>query len=126
MVVAYPDLEAHHFRPTSSAGGRLKGLFRLGKMDGAFGSHPVFEVLKCARRAAEHPLVLGSIVRFAGYVSCCVTMRAPLLPAELVAYLRDEQLVKIYHFLPHRGAVERFKSKQRNLPVDEPSDHPAA
>ena len=49
-VQAIPALPAYHHRPTSSADGRLRGLFRLGMMDASFGSHPLFEVLKCVRR----------------------------------------------------------------------------
>lgn len=91
-VAALPDLAAHHFRPTSSADGRLKGLFRLGMMDGSFGSHPVFEACKCARRIQERPLLVGSIVRFGGYLWWWITRRTPLLPVEKVAYLRGEQM----------------------------------
>ena len=94
-VAALPDLAAHHYRPTSSADGRLKGLFRLGMMDGTFGSNPVFEVCKCARRIQERPLLVGSIVRFGGYLWWWITRRAPLLPAEKTAYLRDEQMNKL-------------------------------
>ncbi len=53
-VYALPDLTAYHYRPTSSADGRLKGLFRLGLMDASFGSHPLFEVFKCVRHASPN------------------------------------------------------------------------
>lgn len=106
MVSALPDLAAHHYRPTSSADGRLKGLFRLGMMDASFGSHPVFELFKCARRFQENPLVLASLVRFGGYVWWWISRRSALLPAEKSAYLRGEQLTKLYSVLVRIGNRE--------------------
>jgi glycosyltransferase involved in cell wall biosynthesis len=99
------NLPVHHHRPTSSADGHLRGRFRQGMMDRSFGSHPVFEMLKCARRVivGERPLLLSGIVRFVGYIWCCVTMRGPWLPAEKVAYLRREQMNKVYNFVRFVG-----------------------
>lgn len=94
-VVALPDLAAQHYRPTSSADGRLKGLFRLGRMDAAFGSHPVFEILKCGRRIKEKPIVAGSMIRFCGFIWEGIAGKGPLLSHEQVRYLRDEQRKKV-------------------------------
>ena len=113
MVSALPDLAAHHFRPTSSADGRLKGLFRLGMMDASFGSYPVFEVLKCARRLRERPILLASFVRLFGYLWFRATIRAPLLPETTVAYLRREQIRKIYGLMPSVGSVFRLSASRR-------------
>jgi biofilm PGA synthesis N-glycosyltransferase PgaC len=98
-VYALPDLPAYHYRPTSSADGRLKGLFRLGMMDASFGSHPLFEMFKCARRFDERPLLLGSFIRLAGYVWYRATGRAPLLPTSTVRHLRREQIRRIYELM---------------------------
>lgn len=113
LVAASRDLPAHHHRPTSTADGRLRGLFRLGKMDASFSSHPAFEVLKCARRVGEPPLVLGSLVRFAGYVSYLASMGAPLLPAPSSAYLRHEQLRRVCQLLPSAGESVRSALRAR-------------
>lgn len=95
QVTALPELAAHHYRPTSSADGRLRGLFRLGLLDGSFGSHPAFEMFKCARRVRERPVVLSSVVRFAGYCWWKLTRGAPLLPPDASAFLRQEQVGKL-------------------------------
>ncbi|MEI6067642.1 MAG: glycosyltransferase family A protein [Methylococcaceae bacterium] len=94
-VEAFPELPVYHYRPTSSAGGRWRGLFRLGMMDASFGSHPIFEVFKCARRIVERPLFISSIIRFAGYAWWNILRRSPLLPADKVSYLRKEQMTKL-------------------------------
>jgi poly-beta-1,6-N-acetyl-D-glucosamine synthase len=90
-----PDLHILHYRPTSSAGGIWRGKFRAGLMDASFGSHPVFEFFKCWRRITTHPFLLGSIVRFSGYLWWTITSHKPLLQSEKVAFLRKEQLAKL-------------------------------
>lgn len=95
QVRALTILAAHHHRPTSTAEGRLKGAFRDGMADASFGSHPIFELMKCARRAGEHPVVIGSMTRFAGYLWWWTSRRLPLLPAETAEFLRSEQRAKI-------------------------------
>jgi hypothetical protein len=92
---AVGTLAAHHQRPTSSVGGRYRGVVRAGMMDASFGSHPLFEVLKCARRAGESPMVIGSTLRFLGYAWWNLTRRPLVLAPEKAAYLRREQIAKI-------------------------------
>jgi hypothetical protein len=103
-VVALPELPVYHYRTTSSAGGRLRGLFRLGLMDASFGSHPAFELLKCGRRLVEKPVVLGSIIRLSGYLSWTLSGKPPLIPKEVVAALRQAQSQKI------KGIIQSLKS----------------
>ncbi len=93
-VAALPCLAARHYRPTSSADGRLKGLFRLGRMDAAFGSHPLFELLKCGRRLREEPIVVGSAIRWLGFVWEVLLGGGPQLAEEQVAYLRERNRKK--------------------------------
>jgi glycosyltransferase involved in cell wall biosynthesis len=93
-VATRPDLPILHYRPTSSAGGIWRGRFREGMMDGSFGTLPVFEILKCTRRLKSRPLLLGSFVRFGGYLWWRMT-RKPLLSPDQVAFLRQIQRAKI-------------------------------
>jgi biofilm PGA synthesis N-glycosyltransferase PgaC len=94
-IFTRPDLVIYHYRPTSSAGGIWKGLFRGGMMDASFGTLFIFEVLKCLRRLKARPRILGSAVRFGGYLYWRLSGRAPLLSAEQVDFLRKDQLSKI-------------------------------
>jgi poly-beta-1,6-N-acetyl-D-glucosamine synthase len=98
---ALTDLPAYHYRPTSSADGRLRGLFRLGMMDASFGSHPLFEVCKCARRVGESPVILSGLIRLGGFLWWRISRGTPLLPANKVAFLRDQQLKKISRIFGH-------------------------
>lgn len=94
-----PDLHILHYRLTSSAGGIWRGKFRAGMMDASFGSHPLFELLKCCRRVTSRPFVFGSIVRFCGYIWWRVSGRKPLLAPEKVAFLQQEQKGKLRRWL---------------------------
>ena len=90
-ILTRPDLHIHHYRLTSSAGGIWRGKFRAGMMDASFGSHPIFELLKCCRRATRRPFVLGSIVRFSGYIWWRLAGRKPLIAREKVAFLKKSK-----------------------------------
>jgi poly-beta-1,6-N-acetyl-D-glucosamine synthase len=94
-VVADPQFPVLHYRPSASANGRWRGLFRTGLMDASFGSHPVFEIFKCLRRIGGRPPVIGSVVRFSGYIWWNLTKRKPLIRPEQAASLRREQLAKL-------------------------------
>ena len=96
-VCAICDLPVHHHRPTSSAGGRWRGLFKLGLLDASFGSQALFEALKCARRIGERPFVLSGMIRFAGYLWWRVARGGPVLPTAKVAFLRSQQVAKVFN-----------------------------
>jgi hypothetical protein len=102
-LLTCPGLHILHYRPTSSAGGIWRGRFRAGLMDASFGSHPIFEFLKCCRRVTTRPLLLGSVVRFCGYIWWKLAGRKPLLAPEEVAFLRREQKAKMRRRVRHGG-----------------------
>jgi glycosyltransferase involved in cell wall biosynthesis len=94
-VTTLPDLRLLHYRPSSSAGGVWRGRFREGVMDASFGSHPLFELLKCARRLTMRPLVVGAFLRFAGYLFESLPRGARVLTPAETAFLRSEQVRKM-------------------------------
>lgn len=60
-------------------------------MDHSMGSHPLFEIAKCARRVMEKPFLLGSLTRMAGFLWSHAIGRSPVIDPELVRFLRKEQ-----------------------------------
>lgn len=94
-VAAFPGLRVHHYRPTSSAGGRLRGLFKLGLMDASFGSHPLFELLKCGRRITEKPPLIACLMRLSGFVWWNLQRRPASIPKHAVAALNRDQQQRI-------------------------------
>jgi hypothetical protein len=100
---AYAEFPVHHYRPTSSANGPLRGSFLLGLMDASFGSGLWFEVCKCARRLGPRPSsVWYAMARFAGYLWWRLSCRPPLLAPAQVSFLRQEQRGKL------RRAAQRY------------------
>ncbi len=100
---AFPELPAHHYRPTGTGDGRWRGLFRMGIVDAAFGSPLLFEGMKCARRIFSLPLVLGAGVRFSGYVWWGISRRGLVIPPEKAAFLRRLQMNKMWLWLRSGG-----------------------
>jgi biofilm PGA synthesis N-glycosyltransferase PgaC len=94
-IRARRDLAVHHYRPTSTASGVWRGAFRMGLMDASFGSHPLFEAIKCLRRINVQPFLLGSLVRYAGFLYWKLSGRKPAIPAEKAEFLRNEQISKL-------------------------------
>jgi poly-beta-1,6-N-acetyl-D-glucosamine synthase len=100
-VCSFPDLQVQHLRPTGSADHWRRDRIRKGKMDYALGSHPVFEIVKCARRVfSEPPIVLGALLRFSAFAWCyCVGEPRPV-SKEFMEFLRKEQMARVCALLP--------------------------
>lgn len=94
-VLVLSDQPIHHHRPTSSADGRWRGLFRLGLMDGSFGSHPAFELLKCVRRTPHKPYLVGALLRYLGYLWWRIAKGAPVIGVARVNCLRRHQAARV-------------------------------
>ncbi len=95
QISALPEFPVRHYRPTSTANGWRRGCLQLGYLDASFGTHPLFEVFKCLRRIKVKPFFIGAVVRFWGYLWWKCTKPGPLIPADKVVFLRQEQMAKI-------------------------------
>lgn len=92
----FPELEVDHLKPRNVAEGNLvRRFYQLGVREYALGNHPLFEMAKCAYRLFEYPYVLGGLMRFCGYSICCLRRRQRMLPAEVLAHIRHEQLSRL-------------------------------
>jgi glycosyltransferase involved in cell wall biosynthesis len=94
-VRAYPECRVFHHKSSSKTRGLWREKFRLGLMDYALGSHPLFEVMKCARRFRESPLLLGAICRFCGLIWGYFKQEKRPVSDDFVKYLREEQLTRL-------------------------------
>lgn len=102
---SYPDIKAFHHRNTGEAEGILNAKFRLGLMDYALGSHPLFEVFKCVYRLGEKPYLISAAFRMAGFVWLAIRRDARPVSTEFVDFLRREQKRRLakYFKIIHRG-----------------------
>jgi len=109
-VQAFPELHIFHHRHTGEGSPRLSNWARLGRMDYDFGSYPLFEALKCARRFPDKPYVLGGLIRFAAFMRSYVSRRPRPVPLEFASFLANEQKSRL------RAAVRfpRVKSSTAN------------
>jgi glycosyltransferase involved in cell wall biosynthesis len=119
QLLTRPDLRILHYRLSSSAGGIWRGRFRMGLMDASFGSHPLFEFLKCCRRLPTRPFILGSVVRFLGYLWWHATGRQPLIKAEEVAFLRREQVTKMLKWMGFSAGSQAAGVRQSCTGLDQ-------
>jgi glycosyltransferase involved in cell wall biosynthesis len=99
QVIAFPDVMAYHHKPSITKRGVVPEGIRMGRMDWAFGSHPIFEVFKCARRIKVKPYFIFAGFVFIGFFSSYLTLRNREIGQEIVNYLRREQLNRLLSFL---------------------------
>ena len=96
QVRTFPEIKVLHLRRTGTATGSiLSARFRQGKMERRIGYHALFEVAKCLSRVRERPYLLGSVFRLSGYCWSFLGRERSVLPADVTAYLRGEQLAKL-------------------------------
>jgi len=98
-----PGLPVHHYRPTSSAGGLMRGYYRLGLLDASFGSHPGFMVVKCLRRITHRPWFIGAAALYAGYALYHLRGGGLLIPEPVSRHLRKEQVDRLRGLLRLQG-----------------------
>jgi len=104
-VLSIAGLSVHHHRPSSSADGVLKGAFRRGLMDAAFGYGPMFMFAKCVRRLPFKPVVAGSVCSLAGYFTYKLRGGRPVIPADALEFFRREQRARLGRALGMGGAA---------------------
>ena len=95
QVQAIPALQILHHRNTGAGTNLLRDRFRLGRLDYSFGTGGLFEILKCAARLPEEPLVLGAVARFAGFCWSSICGEARPVSDAFIEFLRSEQKAKV-------------------------------
>jgi glycosyltransferase involved in cell wall biosynthesis len=105
-VQSFSDIAVFHHRPTGTAQDKiLVAKFRLGIREYLYGTHPLFEVIKCIFRVIERPHILGSILRACGYLWASLSMKRRHIPEEVIQFLRHEQMHKLISFLKKNTLV---------------------
>jgi biofilm PGA synthesis N-glycosyltransferase PgaC len=102
----YTDLVVDHHKPRNIAhGGHLRRRWQLGIRDHGLGYHPLFEFVKCFGKLHHHPLLFGATAWWLGYCSAVLRRHPRIIPAELVSFVRREQLVRLRKLLTHPSSV---------------------
>jgi len=95
-VRAFEDLKVNHHRPTGTEKTNIfVARFRQGVMDYYSGNHLLFQLSRAGLRLVEKPWIIGGLLMFAGYIATWLRGQRPEIPAEVVAYLRWEQVQRL-------------------------------
>ena len=98
-VKNFEDLIGYHHRLAGTADRSIyKARFREGFVEYHLGYHPLFEFVKCISRFKEQPVIAASIVRFIGFWWANLKSEKRLIPKDLINYIRQEQLSRIFKF----------------------------
>jgi glycosyltransferase involved in cell wall biosynthesis len=88
---AFPELKAYHHKAheTWNPAG-LRRRICEGRMDYSLGFSPAVELVKCLRRLAVEPYLVGSAFRLWGYVSSALCRQERSAPQEVLEFMRQE------------------------------------
>lgn len=95
-VKKFPENKVYEHRRTGTAGNRLLvAKYKEGVRCHSLGYNTIFYILKSIYKMKSTPFLIGSAVSLLGFV-CARAKNYPVhLPAEVVTYLRSEQLGKL-------------------------------
>lgn len=101
VVESYEDLIVYHHKRSTEARSIIRESYRHGIMDYSLGSHPIFELLKCARRIKEKPFFIAACIRICSFAWSYTRVKERLVTEEFINYLRKEQMqllkTRIFH-----------------------------
>lgn len=90
------DIHMIHHRFTGASWGRWGGLVKDGKIDYVSGYHPLFLAAKSLVRLPRRPYFVGSFALVYGYISAFLHGTQQVDDPELIRYLRQQQLAKLF------------------------------
>ena len=89
----------HHRRMGTAMQGALKAKFKLGVKDYTVGNHPLWELVRTVYQFKNRPFVIGGLALGSGYVWSLARRSKIPLSAELVAFVRREQIERLKRFV---------------------------
>ncbi|MCP4370265.1 MAG: glycosyltransferase family 2 protein [Deltaproteobacteria bacterium] len=93
---SFSDLKITQLKATGFADGTWKNWTKNGMANYICGYHPLFMIFKCIKRILQKPYFLGSIALFYGFVGGYIKKVPQVKDKELIRYLRQQQLNKLF------------------------------
>ncbi len=91
-VTALNGVVFYHHKPRTIESIKDNSIyFKIGIQEYHWGTTPVFEILKCIARIGMKPFLLGSLLRFCGYVYAMCFKRKFIIPIEYVRIVQKQQ-----------------------------------
>jgi len=97
-VITASELIVYHHKKGNVARGSIREGIRQGKMDYLVGTHPLFELLKCAHRIMEKPYFVKAIIRGMTFFTLVTTGRERFVTKDIMEQLRKEQKSRMRRF----------------------------
>jgi poly-beta-1,6-N-acetyl-D-glucosamine synthase len=88
-------LDVLHHRPTGAAYGTWNDRVKGGMANYISGYHPLFMLLKCARRMAAEPYIVGGLGLLFGFVKGYLSRIPQVEDKALIRYLRQQQMNRL-------------------------------
>ena len=91
----FTDIPLHHHRFTGSADGTWRTQVKFGLANYITGYHPLFMAIKCLKRFARPPYLVGAVGLWWGFCSGYLKGIEPVDDSDLIRYVRKQQLNKL-------------------------------
>jgi biofilm PGA synthesis N-glycosyltransferase PgaC len=95
-TMSFAELHMIHHRPTGASWGPWGGVAKDGTISYVLGYHPLFMLAKSFANLARRPYVVVSTALLYGYVTACVQRVPRVNDPELIRYLRNQQLARLF------------------------------
>jgi poly-beta-1,6-N-acetyl-D-glucosamine synthase len=90
---------AHHRRMGTATENPFMVAWTGGKKDFVLGGDAIFEFFRCVYQTTRPPILVGGLLRMAGYTWAALSRVERQVPAELVRYRRKEQMQRLRNFV---------------------------
>lgn len=116
QVESFPQYIVYHHRCTGTANRTVwDASIRAGIRDYLIGYHPLFELMRGVSRLSQKPVILGSLFWMGGYFSAYLRRRPRPVSDEFVAYLQQEQLIRMRKAIFDRERPMRNRNARRSV-----------
>ncbi len=88
-------VHAIHHRPTGAAYGSWRDMSKGGVANYIAGYHPLFMFLKCIRRLADRPYLIGGCALWTGYLKAWLRRTPRVADPDLIRYFQRQQLNRL-------------------------------
>jgi poly-beta-1,6-N-acetyl-D-glucosamine synthase len=93
---SFAALKVVHFRFTGTANGAWQNAIKNGVWSYISGYHPVFLLLRCAKRVLKRPYLAGAIGLLYGFLSGYLRRIPQIEDRSLIEYLRKQQMRRVF------------------------------
>jgi poly-beta-1,6-N-acetyl-D-glucosamine synthase len=89
----------HHRQMGTALNGGIKARFKLGVKDYSVGNHPLWQLARSFYQMTKPPLLVGGLALGWGYALSYMKREKPVVPKELVTFVRQEQMQRLRKFI---------------------------